>query len=124
MIASAIARNARTFQTAAMTTHPIDRLFALIASRKDGDPSTSYTAKLLAKGRLKCAKKLGEEAVETCLAAVAQDKTALTNESADLLYHLLVLWAAAGVSPADVAAELKRREGISGLAAKRARANL
>ena len=80
MIASAIARNARKFQTDEMTTHPIDRLFALIASRKDGDPSTSYTAKLLARGRLKCAQKLGEEAVETCLAAVAQDKTALTNE--------------------------------------------
>ena len=121
MIVSAIARNTRTFQTAAMTTHPLDRLFALIASRKTGDPNTSYTAKLLAQGRLKCAKKLGEEAVETCLAAVAQDKTALTNESADLLYHLLVLWAACDVAPAEVYAALAAREGRSGLEEKAAR---
>jgi phosphoribosyl-ATP pyrophosphohydrolase len=121
VIASAIAQNVRKFQTAAMTTHPIDRLFALIASRKTGDPNTSYTAKLLAQGRLKCAKKLGEEAVETCLAAVAQDKTALTNESADLLYHLLVLWAASDVAPAEVYAALALREGRSGLEEKSAR---
>jgi phosphoribosyl-ATP pyrophosphohydrolase len=121
VIASAIAQNARKFQTAAMTTHPIDRLFAAIASRKDGDPNTSYTAKLLAKGRLKCAKKLGEEAVETCLAAVAQDKTALTNESADLLYHLLVLWTACDIAPEDVYAALALREGRSGLEEKAAR---
>jgi len=121
VIASAIARNTGTFQTVVMTTHPIDRLFALIASRKTGDPNTSYTAKLLAKGRLKCAKKLGEEAIETCLAAVAQDKTALTNESADLLYHLLVLWAACDVAPAEVYAALAAREGRSGLEEKAAR---
>ena len=121
MIASAIAQNARKFQTAAMTTHPIDRLFTAIASRKDGDPNTSYTAKLLAKGRLKCAKKLGEEAIETCLAAVAQDKTALTNESADLLYHLLVLWVACDVAPDEVYAALAAREGRSGLEEKAAR---
>ena len=121
MIASAIARNTGTFQTVIMTTHPIDRLFALIASRKTGDPNTSYTAKLLAKGRLKCAKKLGEEAIETCLAAVAQDKTALTNESADLLYHLLVLWTACDVTPEEVYAALALREGRSGLEEKAAR---
>jgi phosphoribosyl-ATP pyrophosphohydrolase len=121
VIASAIARNARKFQTDEMTTHPIDRLFALIASRKDGDPSTSYTAKLLAKGRLKCAKKLGEEAVETCLAAVAQDKTAFTNESADLLYHLLVLWTACDVAPEEIYAALATREGRSGLEEQAAR---
>jgi phosphoribosyl-ATP pyrophosphohydrolase len=121
VIASAIARNTGTFQTVVMTTHPIDRLFALIASRKTGDPNTSYTAKLLAKGRLKCAKKLGEEAIETCLAAVAQDKTALTNESADLLYHLLVLWVACDVAPDEVYAALAAREGRSGLEEKAAR---
>ena len=121
MIASVIARNTGTFQTVVMTTHPIDRLFALIASRKTGDPNTSYTAKLLAKGRLKCAKKLGEEAIETCLAAVAQDKTALTNESADLLYHLLVLWVACDVAPDEVYAALAAREGRSGLEEKAAR---
>ena len=121
MIASAIARNGRKFQTAAMTTHPLDRLFALIASRKGGDPNTSYTAKLLAKGRLQCAKKLGEEAVETCLAAVAQDKAALTNESADLLYHLLVLWTVCDIAPEEVYAALALREGRSGLEEKIAR---
>jgi phosphoribosyl-ATP pyrophosphohydrolase len=104
-----------------MTTHPLDRLFALISSRKDADPNTSYTAKLLAKGRLKCAKKLGEEAVETSLAAVAQDKAALANESADLLYHLMVLWAACELSPEDVYAVLQGREARSGLDEKAAR---
>jgi len=121
VIASAIARNVRKFQTVQMTTHPMDRLFALIASRKTGDPNTSYTAKLLAKGRLQCAKKLGEEAVETCLAAVAQDKTALTNESADLLYHLLVLWTACDITAEEVYAALALREGRSGLEEKAAR---
>jgi phosphoribosyl-ATP pyrophosphohydrolase len=104
-----------------MSTHPMDRLFATVASRKEADPSTSYTAKLFAKGLLPCAKKLGEEAVETALAAVAQDKAALANESADLLYHLAVLWAAAGLTPEEVYAVLQSREGISGLAEKAAR---
>ena len=104
-----------------MATHPIDRLFATILARKDGDPNISYTAKLLAKGRLQCAKKLGEEAVETCLAAVAQDKPALANESADLLYHLLVLWTACGLTPDEVYAALAAREGRSGLEEKAAR---
>jgi phosphoribosyl-ATP pyrophosphohydrolase len=104
-----------------MSTHAIDKLFATIASRKGSDPATSYTAKLLSQGRLKCAKKLGEEAVETALAAVAQDKAALTNESADLLYHLLVLWASADIMPGDVYAALAAREGRSGIEEKAAR---
>ena len=102
-------------------SHPIDRLFALIASRRNADPETSYTAKLLAEGRLKCAKKLGEEAIETSLAAIAEDKAALANESADLIYHLLVLWAACGLAPEDVYAALQAREGRSGLEEKAAR---
>jgi phosphoribosyl-ATP pyrophosphohydrolase len=104
-----------------MTTHPIDRLFQRIASRKDADPNTSYTAKLIAQGRLKCAKKLGEEAVETSLAAVAQDKAALAGESADLLYHLLVLWAVCELSPEDVYDVLAKREAQSGLDEKATR---
>ena len=104
-----------------MTTHPIDRLFAIIASRKGADPGSSYTAKLLAKGKLQCAKKLGEEAVETSLAAVAQDRVALTAESADLLYHLLVLWASCDVTPEEVYAALHAREAKSGLEEKAAR---
>ena len=104
-----------------MTTHPIDRLYALIASRKGADPAASYTAKLFAKGRGHCAKKLGEEAVETALAAVSEDKAALAAESADLLYHLLVLWAACGLAPQDVYAALAAREGRSGLDEKASR---
>jgi phosphoribosyl-ATP pyrophosphohydrolase len=103
------------------TTHPLDALFATIAARKSADPASSYTAKLLSQGRLKCAKKLGEEAVETCLAAVAEDKSALANESADLLYHLLVLWAACDLAPGDIYAALAARKGVSGLDEKAAR---
>lgn len=103
--------------------HPIDRLFAVIASRKDADPATSYTAKLFNEGQLKIAKKLGEEGVETALAAVAQDKTALAAESADLLYHLLVLWAASGLTPEEVYAALEARAHRSGLEEKAARSD-
>ena len=101
--------------------HPIDRLFEVIRSRKGADPQTSYTAKLFSQGVLKIAKKLGEEGVETALAAVAQDKDALTAESADLLYHLLVLWAACGIAPNDAYAALEARAGRSGLDEKASR---
>ena len=101
--------------------HAIDKLFATIASRKGGDPSKSYTALLLKEGPAKCAKKFGEEAVEVVLAAVAKDKKALAAESADVLYHLLVVWAACGITPDKVYAALKAREGQSGLQEKAAR---
>jgi phosphoribosyl-ATP pyrophosphohydrolase len=104
-----------------MTTHPIDRLFAAIEARKNADPTVSYTAKLISEGREKCAKKLGEEAVETCIAAVGTDRAALTAESADLIYHLLVVWAACGLAPDDVYRALAAREGQSGLEEKAAR---
>ncbi len=99
----------------------LTRLYAVIESRKGGDPATSHTAKLFSRGVPRIAKKLGEEAVETVLAAVTGGKAELTAESADLLYHLMVLWAALGVKPADVFAELARREGMSGIAEKAAR---
>jgi len=105
-----------------VATHPIDKLFRAIAARKGGDPATSYTAALLKEGALKCAKKFGEEAVEAALAAATKDKKALTAESADVLYHLLVLWAASGIAPNDVYAALAAREGRSGLAEKASRA--
>ena len=79
--------------------HPIDRLFAVIQSRKTADPASSYTAKLFSRGTLQIAKKLGEEGVETALAAVGQDREHVIAESADLLYHLLVLWAARDIAP-------------------------
>jgi len=99
----------------------LDRLFATIAARKDADPASSYTAKLLSRGVETCAKKFGEEAVETVIAAIGQDKTELAKESADVLYHLSVLWAAAGITPEDVYAVLKSREGQSGLEEKASR---
>ncbi|HTQ13307.1 MAG TPA: phosphoribosyl-ATP diphosphatase [Rhizomicrobium sp.] len=101
--------------------HAIDRLYRVILSRKDADPTQSYTAKLFAQGRLKIAKKLGEEAVEAALAAVAQDKDCLVAESADLLYHLLVLWADCGVTPDEAYAALEARVGRSGLEEKKSR---
>jgi phosphoribosyl-ATP pyrophosphohydrolase len=99
----------------------LDRLWQVIESRRGADPETSYTAKLLARGRAKVAQKLGEEAVEAVIEGVRGDRAALTGESADLLYHLLVLWAACDLSPDEVAAELARREGTSGIAEKRGR---
>ena len=106
-----------------MAEHPIDRLFKIIASRKGADIEKSYTAQLLKAGAAKCAKKFGEEAVEVVLAAVAKDKRSLREESADVLYHLLVVWAACGVTPNEVYAALAAREKQSGLAEKAARKN-
>jgi phosphoribosyl-ATP pyrophosphohydrolase len=94
------------------------RLWATIEARRGASPDTSYTAKLLASGPAAVARKLGEESLEAVIEVVKGDSAALTRESADLLYHLLVLWAAAGLSPEDVAAELTRREGTSGIEEK------
>ena len=107
-----------------MTDHNLHILAALadeIALRKAASPENSYTAKLLADGVERCAKKLGEEAVETALAAVLRDKAHITAEAADLLYHLLVLLEVSEVKLADVMAELMRRRGMSGIAEKAAR---
>lgn len=101
-------------------TEVLDRLAATIEGRKGGDPSVSYTAKLLNDPTL-AAKKLGEEAVETVIAAVAQGPEALAAESADLLYHWLALMAAAGVPLDAVAEKLEAREGTSGIAEKASR---
>lgn len=98
----------------------IERLGAVIEARKGGDPSASWTAKLLADPKL-AAKKLGEEALETALAAGAGDKDAIAAESADLVYHWLALLAATGVSLDEVAAKLEAREGASGIAEKASR---
>ncbi|HTX49867.1 MAG TPA: phosphoribosyl-ATP diphosphatase [Caulobacteraceae bacterium] len=98
----------------------VERLQAVIESRRGADPASSWSAKLLADPPL-AAKKLAEEAMEAALAAVQRDKDALAAESADLVYHWLVVLAAAGVSLDDVAAKLEAREGASGLAEKAAR---
>ncbi len=101
-----------------MADDPLDALDALIRSRKGQDPTSSYTAKLFADGRAKIAQKVGEEAVETVIAALGADRKALTGEAADLVYHLLVLLADAGLGLDDVRAELARRTGTSGLTEK------
>ena len=103
-------------------TDTLTRLEQTIRARREADPETSYVAKLRAKGRGKMAQKLGEEATETIIAALTQDKAALAGEAADLLFHLVALLADCGVSLADVMAELDRREGVSGLDEKASRA--
>ena len=100
------------------TAAALDRLFAVIEARKGADPDASYTAKLLAGGTPAITAKITEEAAETVAAALGEGRDALTRESADLLYHLCVLWADQGIRPQDVWAELARREGTSGLAEK------
>ena len=99
----------------------IDRLQATIAGRRGQDAASSYTASLFARGRARIAQKLGEEATETVIAAMGDDPAAIVPEAADLLYHLLVLLADAGLSIDDVRIELARREGVSGHDEKAAR---
>ncbi|HEY6981378.1 phosphoribosyl-ATP diphosphatase [Reyranella sp.] len=101
--------------------HVLDRLYVVIDSRKGADPDTSYTARLFSRGRQQIAKKLGEEAVEALIEGIRGDRSKLVGESADMLYHLLTLWAATGVKPQAVWSELARREGISGIAEKASR---
>ena len=94
----------------------IDELFGVIEKRKGGDPGTSYVARTLARGREHVAKKVGEEGVEVALAGALDDRKGVVSESADLLFHLLILWSDTGVAPADVFDELSKRRGVSGLA--------
>jgi phosphoribosyl-ATP pyrophosphohydrolase len=100
------------------TLDTLDKLEALLEARKTADPASSYVAKLYAKGDKKIAQKVGEEAVETAMAVAADDNDELVKESADLLFHLMVLLQARGLSLADVTEELARREGLSGLVEK------
>jgi phosphoribosyl-ATP pyrophosphohydrolase len=96
----------------------IDRLFDAVRDLKKADPARSRTARLMRAGRAKIAKKLGEEAVEVVIDAMHGDRDAVTRESADLLYNLVVLWVSAGIRPEDVWAEMKRREDMFGIAEK------
>jgi phosphoribosyl-ATP pyrophosphohydrolase len=104
-----------------MNEHPIDQLYATIIARKSARASKSYTAQLLRRGVAQCAKKLGEEGVEAALAAVSGKKKDIVAESADVLYHLLVVWAATGVKPKAVYDALEARRAQSGLAEKKSR---
>jgi phosphoribosyl-ATP pyrophosphohydrolase len=99
----------------------LDRLYQVIESRRGADPATSYTAALFAQGSAKIAKKLGEEALETAIEGVRGDRARVVAESADLLYHLLVLWADQGVAPAEIWRALEARAGVSGIDEKRSR---
>jgi len=99
----------------------LGELLAVIDARRGDDPKSSYTAKLFGKGTDKIAQKLGEEAVELALAAAKGERARTVAESADLLYHLLVLWADAGIAPAEIAIELEKRRSQSGLAEKASR---
>jgi len=93
----------------------LERLYKVVLDRRKADPDKSYIAKRLQQGTAKIAQKVGEEAVETLIAAMRKDKGELINESADLLFHWLMLLADAGVTPREVMDELERREGMSGL---------
>ena len=104
-----------------MTAHFLDELYEVIASRKGGDPEESYTAKLFEGGLGRMAGKIGEEATEVIVAALRETPDHVISESADLLYHLLVLWAEQGIKPEEVFAELESRAGTSGIEEKEAR---
>lgn len=108
----------RTIDDKPINARILELLYEVILDRRGADPDTSYTARLFSRGQAKIAQKTGEEAVETVIAAVAGDRAGVVAESADLLYHLLVLWADAGVAPEEVWAELSRREGVGGLVEK------
>jgi phosphoribosyl-ATP pyrophosphohydrolase len=99
----------------------LERLFETIKGRHGDDPDTSYTASLFDKGRGEIARKVGEEATETIVASLDESDEKVVRESADLIYHLLVLWADVGIEPAQVWAELAAREGTSGIDEKNAR---
>ena len=99
----------------------LDDLAATIVARKNADPDSSWTAKLLSKGPEKCAEKFGEEAIEAIIEAVKDDKAALTAEAADVIYHLLVMLASRDIAFSDVLAELERRQGTSGIVEKAGR---
>lgn len=100
----------------------LDEIFATIKERQAShDIEASYTAKLFSKGRSKIAQKLGEEAVETVISAIENDKKNTIYESADLLFHLLVLWADMGIEPSSVATQLQNRKGVSGIDEKKNR---
>ncbi len=100
----------------------LDRLWSVVMNRRDADPTISHSARLLSRGTAKVAQKFGEEAVECLIEAVRGDRDAVIAESADVLYHLVVVWVSTGVAPAEVWAELMRREGVSGIAEKASRA--
>ena len=110
-----------TQQNGALDGACLDELYRVILERRGADPAVSHTAKLFGRGLGKIAQKLGEEAVETLIEGLGGDNSKLAEESADLLYHLLVMWAACGLEPEEVWRALEARKGVSGVAEKAAR---
>ena len=104
------------------TAAVLDRLWQVVLERRTADPALSHSARLLRRGTPKIAQKFGEEAVACLFEAVAGNRDALVSESADVLYHLVLMWVDAGVPPSAVWAELERREGVSGIVEKASRA--
>lgn len=102
----------------------LEKLEAVIKTRKYGDVEKSYVAKLFAKGRKKITQKVGEEAVELCIAASHHDRDEAILESADLLFHMLVLWSDMDIKLKDVLKVLEEREGLSGIEEKKSRGNI
>ena len=103
------------------TDSVLDELYSVIESRKGGDPEKSYTAKKFAKGTDHIAKKIGEEATEVAIAAARRERGEIIAESADLLFHLLILWSDQNIRPEAVLDALRVRRGVSGLDEKKAR---
>ncbi|MBL4603260.1 MAG: phosphoribosyl-ATP diphosphatase [Emcibacteraceae bacterium] len=99
----------------------LKKLTQVIESRKGGDADKSYVASLFFKGRKKIAQKVGEEAVELCIAAASDDRAEAISESADLLFHMMVLWSDMGIKVDDIYGELLSREGLSGIEEKKSR---
>jgi phosphoribosyl-ATP pyrophosphohydrolase len=118
----AVKSNDPTIDIIGPSSQVLDRLYAVVQERRNADPAVSHSARLLSRGTPKIAQKFGEEAVECLIEAVAHNPAGLICESADVLYHLLVMWVDSGVEPASVWRELERREGVSGIAEKAARA--
>ena len=104
-----------------MSRHFLDELFSVIKSRKGADPETSYTAQIFEGGVEKMARKIGEESTEIIVAALRETPAHVVSESADLLYHLMILWAEQDITPEDVFDELASRSGTSGVEEKAAR---
>lgn len=102
-------------------THILDRIYAVIESRKGAEPDSSYVAKMFGRGKRKIAQKVGEESAELIIAAVSEKKKDVVAESADVLFHMMVLWAKLGIDPERVWKELEKREGVSGIEEKASR---
>ena len=114
-------KGASVVRDAAATPAVLDRIWSVVVSRRTADPEISHSARLLSRGTAKIAQKFGEEAVECLIEATRGNRDALIAESADVLYHLIVMWVDGGIRPGDVWHELHRREGLSGIAERASR---